>query len=366
MSIEIAHICKTFGDFIALDDINLSIPRGEITALLGPSGSGKTTLLRIIAGLENPDSGTIHFFGEDSTHKQTKDRKVGFVFQHYALFKHMSVFENVAFGLKIRPKPLRPSKEEIREKVMKLLSMVQLQSMANRLPSELSGGQKQRVALARALAVEPKVLLLDEPFGALDAKVRQELRRWLRFLHDEIHITSVFVTHDQEEALEVSDSIVILNKGKIEQVGTPEAVYDNPANPFVYSFLGNVNLFHARMDKGALRLDTEEPAVPGNTPGPGTAGDKDAVSFFVRPHDVGISLSNQNNKGIKAKVTAHRLLGSRVRVELKTVAGEKELEADLDKKQWNDIKQANPEFVYLLFSAAKIYSADEVWSDYRI
>ncbi|MDR0721754.1 MAG: sulfate ABC transporter ATP-binding protein [Treponema sp.] len=364
--IEIGHICKTFGDrdkFVALDDITLSIPRGEITALLGPSGSGKTTLLRIIAGLETPDSGTIHFFGEDATYKQTKDRKVGFVFQHYALFKHMSVFENVAFGLKIRPKALRPSKEEIRAKVMKLLSMVQLASMANRLPSELSGGQKQRVALARALAVEPRVLLLDEPFGALDAKVRQELRRWLRFLHDKIHITSVFVTHDQEEALEVSDSIVILNKGKIEQVGTPEAVYDNPANPFVYSFLGNVNLFHARLEKGTLRLDTEEPG--GKEPvlsDPGKAG----VSLFVRPHDVGISLSNQNKLGIQAKIISHRLLGSRVRVELKTVSGEKALEADLDKKQWNDIKQANPEFVYLQFSATKIYSADEVWSDYRI
>ncbi|MDR3115992.1 MAG: sulfate ABC transporter ATP-binding protein [Treponema sp.] len=364
--IELGHISKTFGDrdkFVALDDITLSIPRGEITALLGPSGSGKTTLLRIIAGLETPDSGTIRFFGEDATYKQTKDRKVGFVFQHYALFKHMSVFENVAFGLKIRPKAQRPGKEEIREKVLKLLSMVQLASMANRLPSELSGGQKQRVALARALAVEPQVLLLDEPFGALDAKVRQELRRWLRFLHDEIHITSVFVTHDQEEALEVSDSIVILNKGKIEQVGTPEAVYDNPANPFVYGFLGNVNLFHARLEKGALRLDTEEPAE--KEPVPSDTG-RGGVSLFVRPHDVGISVLNQNNKGIQAKIIAHRLLGSRVRVDLKTVSGEKTLEADLDKKQWNDIKQANPEFVYLQFSSAKIYSADEVWSDYRI
>ncbi|MDR2398396.1 MAG: sulfate ABC transporter ATP-binding protein [Spirochaetaceae bacterium] len=364
--IEIGHVSKTFGDrdtFVALDDINLTIPQGEITALLGPSGSGKTTLLRIIAGLETPDSGSIRFFGEEATYKQTKDRKVGFVFQHYALFKHMSVFENVAFGLKIRPKAQRPSKEEIRDKVMRLLTMVQLVGMANRLPSELSGGQKQRVALARALAVEPKVLLLDEPFGALDAKVRQELRRWLRFLHDEIHITSVFVTHDQEEALEVSDSIVILNKGKIEQVGTPEAVYDNPANPFVYGFLGNVNLFHARLEKGALRLDTEEPQVDE----PVQAGsDPDGVSFFVRPHDVGISVSDQDHQGIKARIVSHRLLGSRVRVEVKTLSGDKVLEADMDKKQWNEIKEAHPAFVYLQFSAAKIYSADEVWSDYRI
>ncbi|GHU88422.1 sulfate ABC transporter ATP-binding protein [Spirochaetia bacterium] len=354
MSIEIAEISKKFGDFTALDNINLSIPSGEITALLGPSGSGKTTLLRIIAGLETPDAGTISLFGEDSTWKQTRDRKVGFVFQHYALFKHMSVFENVAFGLKIRPRALRPSKEEIREKVYKLLSLIQLESLANRLPSELSGGQKQRVALARALAVEPKVLLLDEPFGALDAKVRQELRRWLRFLHDEIHITSVFVTHDQEEALEVSDNIVILNKGKIEQIGSPEDVYDRPANPFVYGFLGNVNLFHARLDKGVINLDNDESAR------------ETEVSFFVRPHDVSISLDNKDGKGIEAKIESHRLLGSRVRVNLKTLTGDRDIEADIDKKQWNLIKQENRETVYIVFFGAKIYSKDEVWSDYAI
>jgi sulfate transport system ATP-binding protein len=354
MNIEIAGISKKFGDFTALDDINLSIPDGEITALLGPSGSGKTTLLRIIAGLETPDAGTISLFGEDFTWKQTKDRKVGFVFQHYALFKHMSVFENVAFGLRIRPRKLRPSKEEIREKVYKLLSLIQLESLANRLPSELSGGQKQRVALARALAIEPRVLLLDEPFGALDAKVRQELRRWLRFLHDEIHITSVFVTHDQEEALEVSDNIVILNKGKVEQVGSPEEVYDRPANPFVYGFLGNVNLFHARLDKGVLNLDNDESAK------------ETEVSFFVRPHDVSISLENESGKGIEAKITAHRILGSRVRVNLKTLSGDRDIEADIDKKQWALITKENRETVYIIFFGAKIYSKDEVWSDYAI
>lgn len=353
MSIEIEKVYKNFGNFSALKDINLSIPRGEITALLGPSGSGKTTLLRIIAGLENADSGTIKFFGEDSTNKQTKDRKVGFVFQHYALFKHISVFENVAFGLRIRPRKTRPGNAEIKQKVMHLLSMVQLEAMANRLPSELSGGQKQRVALARALAVEPSVLLLDEPFGALDAKVRQELRRWLRYLHDEIHITSVFVTHDQEEALEVSDSIVILNKGKIEQVGSPEDVYENPASPFVYGFLGNVNLFHARLDKGKLNLNAQE-------------ADTDQVSLFVRPHDVSVSLSNEDGKGIKASIAGVRLLGGRVRVELKTVDGETELEADIAKKQWDDIKAAEPQYVYALFSQARIYSADETWSDWTI
>ncbi|GHV82104.1 sulfate ABC transporter ATP-binding protein [Spirochaetia bacterium] len=354
MSIEITGISKKFGSFTALDNINLSIPSGEITALLGPSGSGKTTLLRIIAGLETPDTGAISLFGEDSTWKQTKDRKVGFVFQHYALFKHMSVFDNVAFGLKIRPRPLRPGKAEIREKVYKLLSLIQLESLANRLPSELSGGQKQRVALARALAVEPKVLLLDEPFGALDAKVRQELRRWLRFLHDEIHITSVFVTHDQEEALEVSDNIVILNKGKIEQIGSPEDVYDRPANPFVYGFLGNVNLFHARLDKGVINLDNDESTK------------ESEVSFFVRPHDVSISLDNDDGKGIEARITAYRLLGSRVRVNLKTLAGDRDIEADIDKKQWNAIRKENRETVYIIFFGAKIYSKDEVWSDYAI
>jgi sulfate transport system ATP-binding protein len=241
MSIEIQNIKKTFGNFVALNDINLNIPKGEITALLGPSGCGKTTLLRIIAGLETPDSGVIKFSGEDQTNKRVKDRKVGFVFQHYALFRHMNVFENIAFGLRVRPRKVRPDKKTIHETVTRLVTMVQLESYVNRFPSELSGGQRQRVALARALAVEPSVLLLDEPFGALDAKVRKELRRWIRRLHDEIHVTSVFVTHDQDEALEVSDTIVIVNKGKIEQSGSPEAVCDFPANPFVADFLSDVN-----------------------------------------------------------------------------------------------------------------------------
>ncbi|MDR2099358.1 MAG: sulfate ABC transporter ATP-binding protein [Campylobacteraceae bacterium] len=353
MSIEVSHVNKKFGAFTALDDINLNIPNGELTALLGPSGSGKTTLLRIIAGLENPDSGEIRFFGQNTTNKPAKERKVGFVFQHYALFKHMSVFENIAFGLKIRPRSTRPDKNEIREKVFKLLKMVQLEPLANRLPSELSGGQRQRVALARALAVEPKVLLLDEPFGALDAKVRQELRRWLRYLHDEIHITSVFVTHDQEEALEVADKIVILNKGKIEQTGTPEDVYDNPVNPFVYGFLGNVNLFHARLEKGALRLDEQD-------------AQKEDVSFFIRPHGVKVTAANEDGKSIEAKIITHRVLGSRVRVELKTAQGGKEIEADVDKKEWAAIKDSNQNSVYIQFVGAKIYTSDESWSDYVI
>lgn len=350
MSIEIVNINKRFGNFAALSEVSLNIPRGEITALLGPSGSGKTTLLRIIAGLETPDTGAIRFFGEESTHKEIKDRHVGFVFQHYALFKHKSVFENVAFGLRLRPRKIRPSNALIKEKVMKLLSMVQLDGMANRLPQELSGGQKQRVALARALAVEPSVLLLDEPFGALDAKVRAELRRWLRFLHDEIHITSVFVTHDQEEALEVSDSIVILNKGRIEQVGTPEDVYENPASPFVFGFLGNVNLFHARLTKGGIKLNTTDTA-------------QDNVSFFVRPHDVTLCASNENGKGIESRVEGARLLGGRVRVELVTLDGEKALEADIAKSHWDELKENKTLFAF--FDKARIHDGS-AWSDWSI
>ncbi|WP_395704128.1 sulfate/molybdate ABC transporter ATP-binding protein [Aquabacterium sp.] len=246
MSIEVRNLNKRFGKTVVCDNLNLDIPAGELVALLGPSGSGKTTLLRIIAGLEVPDSGTVLFHGADATFADVRERQVGFVFQHYALFAHMTIFENVAFGLRVRPKATRPPEAEINRKVTELLTLVQLDWIAGRYPHQLSGGQRQRIALARALAVEPKVLLLDEPFGALDAKVRQELRRWLRRLHDEMHVTSVFVTHDQEEAMEVADRIVVMNEGRIEQVGSPDEVYDQPATPFVLQFLGDVNLFHGR------------------------------------------------------------------------------------------------------------------------
>jgi sulfate transport system ATP-binding protein len=251
MSIEVRNLQKRFGHTVVCDNLNLDIPDGELVALLGPSGSGKTSLLRIIAGLEVPDSGSVRFQGEDATHTDVRDRNVGFVFQHYALFGHMTIFENVAFGLRVRPKASRPSDVDIRSKVMQLLKLVQLDWIADRYPHQLSGGQRQRIALARALAVEPKVLLLDEPFGALDAKVRKELRRWLRRLHDEVHVTSVFVTHDQEEAMEVADRVVVMNHGRIEQQGTPDEVYDNPATPFVLQFLGDVNLFHGRLATGS-------------------------------------------------------------------------------------------------------------------
>jgi sulfate/thiosulfate transport system ATP-binding protein len=242
MSIEVEHIRKRFGSYEALRDVSLRIETGELVGLLGPSGSGKTTLLRIIAGLELPDSGTIRLNEEDATHYTARDRKVGFVFQHYALFRHLTVFENIAFGLRVRPKTTRPPEAEIRDRVRRLLDLIQLEWLGDRYPSQLSGGQRQRVALARALAVEPRVLLLDEPFGALDAKVRRELRQWLRRLHDDLHVASVFVTHDQEEALEVSDRVAIMHQGRIEQAGTPGEVYDNPASLFVQEFLDDVNL----------------------------------------------------------------------------------------------------------------------------
>jgi sulfate transport system ATP-binding protein len=237
MSIEVRNLSKMFGRHAALRDVSLTVHSGELLALLGPSGSGKTTLLRVIAGLEAPDAGTVHFDGDDATDRSATDRRVGFVFQHYALFRHMTVFENVAFGLRVRPRRHRPLEAEIRRRVDELLALVQLDYLGDRYPSQLSGGQRQRVALARALAVEPKVLLLDEPFGALDAKVRQELRRWLRRLHSQIHVTSVFVTHDQEEALELADRVVVMNDGRIEQDGTPEAVVEQPATPFVMTFV---------------------------------------------------------------------------------------------------------------------------------
>src|SRR5688572_12798195 len=275
MGIEVRDVSKKFGTYEALKGINLSIPDGELLALLGPSGSGKTTLLRIIAGLDFPDSGSIELNGEDASLRTASERRVGFVFQHYALFRHMTVFENVAFGLRVRPRNVRPPKEEINERVNTLLRLVQLDWVGARYPGQLSGGQRQRIALARALAVEPKVLLLDEPFGALDARVRKELRLWLRRLHDEINIACIFVTHDQEEALEVADRVAIMDKGKIEQIGTPEDVYENPANPFVYSFLGNVNLFHGRVHSGKARIGDIEIDAPDH----GDASDSPAVVY---------------------------------------------------------------------------------------
>jgi sulfate transport system ATP-binding protein len=275
MGIEVRGIGKRFGDFVALDQVDLSVSSGGLTALLGPSGGGKSTLLRIIAGLEKPDSGSVEIDGADATQLAPRHRDVGFVFQHYAAFTHLTVYRNVAFGLEIRKRP----KQEIRRRVQELLELVHLEQFADRLPAELSGGQRQRMALARALAVEPKVLLLDEPFGALDAKVRKELRDWLRRLHDEVHVTTVFVTHDQEEALEVSDEIVVINDGRIEQVGSPDEVYDKPLNPFVMSFLGPVTTLRGRLVRPH---DIEVLTAPATDAVPGRVARVQRVGFEVR------------------------------------------------------------------------------------
>ena len=315
MSIEIRNVAKHFGDFHALKNINLDIASGELVALLGPSGCGKTTLLRIIAGLETADTGSILFSGEDTTDTHVRDRNVGFVFQHYALFRHMTVFENVAFGLRVKPRSERPSDAQIKTKVMDLLKLVQLDWLADRYPSQLSGGQRQRIALARALAVEPKVLLLDEPFGALDAKVRKELRRWLRRLHDELHVTSVFVTHDQEEALEVADRVVLMNSGAVEQVGSPQDVWDHPASPFVYGFLGDVNLFHGRAHEGEVRLGGHLDGVSIAAPEHATTQDAQALAY-VRPHDLDVVPYQPGLAGITATLDRAIVVGPLARLEL--------------------------------------------------
>jgi sulfate transport system ATP-binding protein len=318
MSIEIRNVTKNFGDFKALRDVSLDIASGELVALLGPSGCGKTTLLRIIAGLETADAGSILFSGEDTTDVHVRERQVGFVFQHYALFRHMTVFENVAFGLRVKPRGQRPSEAQIKQKVHDLLNLVQLDWLADRFPAQLSGGQRQRIALARALAVEPKVLLLDEPFGALDAKVRKELRRWLRRLHDDLHVTSIFVTHDQEEALEVADRVVLMNAGHVEQVGSPQEVWDHPASPFVYGFLGDVNLFQGRAHEGSVHFDGLKLASPEH------AGAQNAkASAYVRPHDLDVQRYAPGAQGIVAQLTRAIVVGPIARLELIAEPGNK-------------------------------------------
>ena len=324
MSIEVRNLNKRFGKTVVCDNLNLDIPSGELVALLGPSGSGKTSLLRIIAGLEVPDSGSVLFHGEDATHTDVRHRQVGFVFQHYALFGHMTIFENVAFGLRVRPKATRPSDKEITAKVTDLLKLVQLDWIADRYPHQLSGGQRQRIALARALAVEPKVLLLDEPFGALDAKVRKELRRWLRRLHDEVHVTSVFVTHDQEEAMEVADRIVVMNQGRIEQVGTPDEVYDQPATPFVLKFLGDVNLFHGRLDHAQ-----------------GTAGAAGGDVSYVRPHELQIIAAAQTGS-VAVRLTQALTVGPNTRLEFKRLDDGSDIDVELPRSEYRALRERLP------------------------
>ena len=342
MSIEIKNITKQFGNFNALNNVSVEVPSGELVALLGPSGCGKTTLLRIIAGLEGPDSGSIHFHGEETTDRDVRERQVGFVFQHYALFRHMTVFENVAFGLRVRPKKTRPTEAEIHRRVHELLNLVQLDWLADRYPPQLSGGQRQRIALARALAVEPKVLLLDEPFGALDAKVRKDLRRWLRRLHDELHITSVFVTHDQEEALEVADRIVVMNQGNVEQIGTPQDVYDHPASPFVYKFLGNVNLFHSRVHAGRAQIGDIEVALDGHQD-----TEDSPASAYVRPHDIDIQKTRGDQPAFEAVISYVHSLGPLVRLELQRADHTDIVEAELTRDRFKELAVSEGDTVFV-------------------
>lgn len=359
MSISINNIEKNFGDYTALNNVSLDIDSGELIALLGPSGCGKTTLLRIIAGLETADSGSIAFSGEDTTYVHVRERQVGFVFQHYALFRHMTVFENVAFGLRVKPRKHRPSEIEIKSKVHDLLNLVQLDWLSDRYPSQLSGGQRQRIALARALAVEPKVLLLDEPFGALDAKVRKELRRWLRRLHDELNVTTIFVTHDQEEALEVADRVVVMNKGNIEQVGSPQQVWDNPASSFVYGFLGDVNLFHGRAHQGEVHLDVVDQTLKINSPEHADALDAKARAY-VRPHDLKVRRYSPEDDGIKARLVRAIVVGPVARLELIVVEDdnpqdEQIIEAQISAAEYSEQKFVEGETLLLNPRKARVF-----------
>ncbi len=336
MGISAKNICKRYKEFVALDNVSLDVKSGELVALLGPSGSGKTSLLRIISGLDFPDSGSVEFDGAEAR-TNDQDRHVGFVFQHYALFKHMTVFENIAFGLRVRNKKYRPTEFAIRRKVVKLLSLVHLEAFWDRYPSQLSGGQRQRVALARALAVEPQVLLLDEPFGALDAKVRKELRRWMRKLHNDMHITSIFVTHDQEEAMEVADRVVVMNSSRIEQVGTPEDVYHVPANAFVYDFMGNYNEFDGWKDRdGRIHIaetdvmdsadevasneeaETEALLLPEKKRILRMPDGAKAIKLYARPHEMLVSRSPLEDDGIQVKVIHINPAGPLVKMELES------------------------------------------------
>jgi sulfate/thiosulfate transport system ATP-binding protein len=352
MSIELSHISKSFGAYKALRDVSLSIHDGELVALLGPSGSGKTTLLRIIAGLDTPEMdmrSRIRFYEEDVANRPAAQRRVGFVFQHYALFRHMSIFENVAFGMRVLPRKLRPSKAEIDRRVHELLGLVQLDGLGRRFPSQLSGGQRQRAALARALAVEPKVLLLDEPFGALDAKVRQGLRAWLRRLHDEIHVTSILVTHDQEEALEVADRVVVMNQGRIEQIGTPEEVFHKPATQFVMEFLGQVNMFHGRVQGGKAMLG--EVALDGHFfPGK----DEGAAMVYMRPHELDIKLYKNGAPSFPAKITRINPAGSIAKVTTRTNDGQDVL-VDLSLEDYQRLSLTEGSNVYIYPKNTRVF-----------
>jgi len=356
MGIELQNITKKFSDYTALDNISLNVASGELVALLGPSGCGKTTLLRIIAGLELPDAGKIILEQKDTTNLPPRKKNVGFVFQHYALFRRLTVFENVAFGLKVLPMRERPSRSAIQERVDELLKLVQMDWAVKRYPSQLSGGQRQRVALARALAVNPKVLLLDEPFSALDAKVRQELRRWLRKLHDEIHVTTLFVTHDQEEALELADRIVVINKGRIEQQGTPQEVYDHPVNAFVYNFLGNVNVFHGRIKNGKVTLGTHHVDAPDEL----KHSEESASQAFVRPHEIGISRIRSAETDLAGTIQEVRIMGGLIGLNLACEGFEHPIDAEIPRELYVNLQLAKGDPVFVSLNRLRVFTGDYV------
>jgi sulfate transport system ATP-binding protein len=349
VGISVRNVTKRFGEFVALDNVSLEVPDGALVALLGPSGSGKTTLLRIISGLETADEGAILYEEQDATKRSPRDRNVGFVFQHYALFRHMTVFENIAFGLRVR----RWKRADIEQRVHELLRLIQLESLGPQMPSQLSGGQRQRVALARALAAAPKVLLLDEPFGALDAKVRQELRQWLRRLHDEIHVTSVFVTHDQEEAFEVADRVVVMNRGRVEQVGTPEDVFEHPANGFVMDFLGNVNVFHGRVEGGRALvggLDLDYPDYPHDEAKPATV--------YVRPHELEIDRRPADRSSLAAQIVRINPAGAVVKVELSARDFGLMLNVNLTQERFAELELRTGDAVFVFPKRARVFVQD--------
>jgi len=339
MSIEALNISKSFGRTRALEDVTLQVEDGHLVALVGPSGSGKTTLLRILAGLETPDqgSGALRFHGQDVSRTSARERQVGMVFQHYALFRHMTVAQNIAFGLTVRKRRDRPGRREIRERVEELLGLVQLSEYGNRLPHELSGGQRQRIALARALAIRPRILLLDEPFGALDAKVRKDLRRWLRQFHEEIQLTTVFVTHDQEEALELADEVVVMNQARIEQVGPPQEVFDHPESPFVIEFMGNVNRVTAGL--GNVKVTSRD-------------------SLYVRPHDIEI-LDTPGRTGVDARVLHIFSAGSMGRVTLARVGADEVLEAEVPRAELHELSLKPGQVVGVRFRHIRLFARNE-------
>jgi sulfate transport system ATP-binding protein len=350
VSITVKNVTKTFGAFRALDDVGLHVPGGSLVALLGPSGSGKTTMLRIIAGLETADDGTVEYHGEDVTDRSAKDRNVGFVFQHYALFRNMNVFENIAFGLRVRKRP----RADVTRRVQELLALVRLEKLERRYPSQLSGGQRQRVALARALAIDPKVLLLDEPFGALDAKVRQELRQWLRRLHDEIHTTSVFVTHDQEEAFEVADKIVVMNRGRIEQIGSPSEVFEHPKNAFVMDFLGNVNVFQGRVKDGRATVGSlalDYPDYP--------HAEERPASLYMRPHELEIARQSNGRPGLAANIERVQAAGPVARIALKSVESGSEIQVELSAARYAELQLRAGESVFVSPKRVRVFMEPE-------